>query len=127
MNKVSLFVKALSAMAIGLALINPAKANAQWIDLGRDALGQWGEAIRSNTVGRIAGQEFVGSMSKVEVDALKARYGGDYHAKITDWCNNKVLDRVGRNRGIAIVPGASSTWRVENNQANCYWRRFGSN
>jgi len=46
MNKVSLFVKALSAMAIGIALINPAKANAQWIDLGRDALGQWGEAIR---------------------------------------------------------------------------------
>jgi hypothetical protein len=97
MNKVSLFVKTLSAMAIGIVLINPVRANAQWLDLGRDALDQWGEAIRSNTVGRIAGQEFVGSMSMAEVDALKAQYGGDHHAKITDWCNNKVIDRVGQN------------------------------
>ena len=127
MNQVSLFVKALSAMAIGIVLVSPAKANAQWLDLGRDALDQWGNAIRSNTVGRFAGQEFVGSMSMAEVDALKAQYGGDHHAKITDWCNNQVIARVGQNRGIAITPGVSSTWRVENNQVNCYWRRFGSN
>ena len=84
MNQVSLFVKALSAMAIGIVLVSPAKANAQWLDLGRDALDQWGNAIRSNTVGRFAGQEFVGSMSMAEVDALKAQYRGDHHAKIND-------------------------------------------
>lgn len=127
MNKVSLFIKVLSVMTIAMELISPAKANAQLIDLGKDALNEWGNAIRSNTVGRFAGQEFVGFMSMSEVDALKAQYGGDYHAKVTDWCNNKVIDRVGQNFRSAIVPGLSSTWRVENDRVNCYWRRYGSN
>ncbi len=125
--KVNLFGKAIPAMAIVVVLVSPVKADAQWLDLGKDAFSQWGNAIRSNTVGQIAGQEFVEFMPMGEVDALKAQNGGDYHAKITDWCNNKVIDRVGRNRGIAIVPGVSSTWRVENDRVNCYWRKVGSN
>lgn len=97
------------------------------MDFGKGVIDEWGEAIRSNTVGRLAGQEFVGDMSMAEIEALKAKYGGDYHAKVTDWCNNKVIDRVGQNRANAIVPGVSSTWRIENDKANCYWRKFGSN
>jgi hypothetical protein len=128
MNKSSLLTKALSLTVIGAVLTSPIKAKADWADVAKDAIGNWGNAIRSNTVGRIAGQEFIGSLSMADVDALKAKYGGDYHAKITDWCNAKVQDRTGfDHRNPSIVPGVSSTWRVENNQVNCYWRRFGSN
>lgn len=101
-------------------------ARADWYEVTKDALQQAGNAVRANTVGRLAGQELVGDLSMDQLNDYKAKYGGDYHAKVTDWCNNIVAGRLGDAVPPAI-PGFDSTWREENNKINCYWRKFGAN
>jgi hypothetical protein len=85
------------------------------------------EVIRSETVGRMARQELVGELSAEQLNDYKVEYGGDYHSKVTDWCYGLVLDRIGRGRQAAVVPGITSTWRDIDGRINCFWRRFGSN
>lgn len=118
-----------SVLCIGLSLIaatsQPVKAG--WLDRTIEVIEDNLNGIRGNTVGRLYDQTFVAELSSSEVDKYKERWGGDYTAKISDWCNNKVYEAGWRVsiKGNEIpnqIPFLTTTWREENGKVNCYVR-----
>lgn len=113
-----------SSLLMGISVIaatsQPAKANL-W-DTTKEIIEENFNGIRGNTVGRIYDQTFIAEMSSAEVDKYKERWGGDYSAKISDWCNDKAYQAGWRNPIGNQIPFLNTTWREENGKVNCYVR-----
>ena len=111
-----------SSLLIGISVVaatsQPAKANL-W-DTTKEIIEENFNGIRGNTVGRIYDQTFIAEMSSAEVDKYKERWGGDYSAKISDWCNNKAYEAGWRNIIGTSITFLNTTWREENGKVNCY-------
>jgi hypothetical protein len=118
------FLGTTSALLMGLSLIamtsQPAKAD--WWDVGKQIIEDNLNGIRGNTVGRIYDQTFIAELSSEEVGQYKQRWGGDYSAKISDWCNDTVYQAGWRNLAGNQIPFVNTTWREENGKVNCYVR-----
>ena len=97
-------------------------ANADWWDTGKQIIEDNFNAIRGNTVGRIYDQAFIAELSSEELGQYKQRWGGDYSAKISDWCNDKAYQAGWRNPAGKQIPFLNTTWREENGKVNCYVR-----
>lgn len=114
----------LSCAMLGLSFIvttsQPAKAD--WIEWTKQAVEDNFNAIRGNTVGRVYDQSFVAELSDDELKQYKDRWGGDYTAKLSDWCNDKAYQAGWRNPIGNQIPFLNTTWREENGKVNCYVR-----
>jgi hypothetical protein len=75
------------------------------------------DRFRSETFGRLSQQTYVGELSAEQIENLKVSQGGDWQSTVTDWCNGLVSQSY-----TVAVPYLTSTWRVENGNANCYAR-----
>lgn len=115
-KKVIFTVTTCSAIALNMAA--PPQAKADWIE---DFFKSNFNTIRSNTVGRLFNQIFIGNLSADTIEQLKQQHGGDWEAVVTDWCNNTATAR--NPIPIPSVPYIGSTWRIEGGGvANCYSR-----
>jgi hypothetical protein len=111
------------ALILGLVLfssiIAPQQAKA-W-DVWEDFVQPNYNAIRSNTVGRLFEQEYLGNLSPEIIEQLKQEQGGDWEYVVTDWCNNMATAQ--NPIPVPSVPYLGSTWRIEGGgYANCYSR-----
>jgi hypothetical protein len=118
------FLGTTSALLMGLSVVvttsQPAKAD--WWDVGKQIIEDNLNGIRGNTVGRIYDQTFIAELSSEEVGQYKQRWGGDYSAKISDWCNDRAYQAGWRNLAGNQIPFVNTTWREENGKVNCYVR-----
>ena len=81
------------------------------------------DGIRSETVGRMHDQFYVGELSVDQLESLKNQHGGDYRYVVSDWCNNLVSQS--QYSGAITTPYIGSTWRQANDgKINCYARQL---
>jgi hypothetical protein len=113
-KEISRVLALVTTIAIALNLITPQSADAGWWE---DLVSPNIERARSETVGRAFQQIHVAQLSSSKLDRLKAAEGGDWSAKVTDWCDKKVAERSNFS-----VRHMISTWRVEGGKVNCYHR-----
>lgn len=111
-------------MAFSLIALTEQTAKADWLQWTKEVVEDNFNAIRGNTVGRMYDQTFVAALSGDEVKQYKDRWGGDYTAKITDWCNNKAYEVGWRNPAGNTIPFLNTIWREENGVVNCYARHL---
>jgi hypothetical protein len=109
-------------MGLSLIVTTSQPAKADWWDVGKQIIEDNLNGIRGNTVGRIYDQTFIAELSSEEVGQYKQRWGGDYSAKISDWCNDKAYQSGWRNPVGNQIPFLNTTWREENGKVNCYVR-----
>jgi hypothetical protein len=122
MKKIKLTAAWTTILMAGIAQMAFApQAKAGW-DWYGDFVQPNAEAIRANTVGRLFDQTFVGSLDGQTLENLKAQYGGDYQAVVTDWCSNAAASSYPNFP--YDIPYIGSTWRAENGGINCYVRNF---
>ncbi|BDA70686.1 hypothetical protein CAL7716_048520 [Calothrix sp. PCC 7716] len=111
---------AMLGLSFIVATSQPAKAD--WMEWGKQVIEDNFNALRGNTVGRVYDQTFIAELSQEEVKQYKDRWGGDYTAKISDWCNDKAYQAGWRNPIGNQIVFLNTTWREENGKVNCYVR-----